>query len=54
MKIPKSASGMFRVTLARTFPHEGFTFKPSTTPVVDRATLDAMIAADAVHDVAAA
>ena len=55
MKIPKSASNMFRVSLARTFEHAGFTYVPSADAVtVNREILDAMIAKGVVDDVAAA
>ena len=53
--IPPSASGYYRVKLARSFPHMGFTYRPGTGVTVDRALLDVMMAeAELVDHVASA
>jgi hypothetical protein len=47
----KSASGFYRVELARPFPRRGFTYKPGQRIRASQAVLDEMIVADVVSNV---
>lgn len=48
IKYQKSASGFYKVDLARTFEHEGFLYKPAQDVTVNEGILEAMIAAEVV------
>lgn len=50
----ESASGFYKVTLAEPANVGNFLYKPGLNTIVDKTTLDALIAADAVTNVVAA
>jgi hypothetical protein len=53
-KYKVSPSGLYKVGLARVFPHLGYDYKPGQDVTVNQEILDAMIAAEVVTDVASA
>jgi hypothetical protein len=53
VKYRKSKSGFYKVGLSRAVPVEGFTYKPGHSHVVNQATLDSMLEAEAVTNVVA-
>lgn len=43
-KYKKSANGFYKVSLARTFPHQGHDYKPSADHTVNEELLEVMLA----------